>query len=360
LINAAEAGLKVQLLVMNTPEWAQKVPGHSCGPIREDQLDAFAEFLEATVARYSHKPYDVHHWELFNEPDVDPSLVLPDSGFGCWGDQDDVYYGGRYYARMLKHAYKAIKAADPNAQVILGGLLLDGPELPPATFLEGVLEGGGGEYFDILAFHAYTFFSPEHYNWGTLPGTHWIDRGGVVIGKTAFLQRILERYDYSKPIFLNEVGLAWTLPGPPSDEYRQGQADYLVKVHARGLALGLANVTWFGWRGPGWRHMALLEEDLSRTPAFYAYSTVITQLSSAEYIGPAGQEGIEGYLFRRDSDRLGVLWSKDGQVYEARFPSQQFLGATDLFGEPVPVQQAGSEVILSIRRPTYVEIQPQD
>ena len=33
--------------------------------------------------------FDVHYWELGNEPDVDPILVNSSSGFGCWGDIDD-------------------------------------------------------------------------------------------------------------------------------------------------------------------------------------------------------------------------------------------------------------------------------
>jgi hypothetical protein len=261
---------------------------------------------------------------------------------------------------MLKHAYPAIKQADPNAKVILGGLLLDGPELPPHTFLSGVLEGGGGDYFDILAFHAYTLFSPEYYNWSTLPGTHWIDWGGVVVGKTAFLRLTLERYGYNKPIFLNEVGLAWTLPGNPTDEYRQGQADYVVKVHARGLALDLANVTWFGWRGPGWRHMALLYEDLSPTPAYHAYENFIKQLGDAEYVGPTAQDGLEGYLFQRENNLVEVLWSKDGKAYEVSYAVERFSGATDLFGQPVAGQQSGGGVNLSVRRPTYVEIRHEN
>ncbi len=53
--------------------------------------------------------------------------------FGCWGDPNDkTYYGGEYYAEMLKRAYPAVKAANPQAIVLNGGLLLDcDPRYPP-------------------------------------------------------------------------------------------------------------------------------------------------------------------------------------------------------------------------------------
>ena len=37
---------------------------------------------------------------------------------------NDPYYGGGYYAEMLKIVYPQIKAADPEAQILIGGLLL--------------------------------------------------------------------------------------------------------------------------------------------------------------------------------------------------------------------------------------------
>ncbi|MCK4827856.1 hypothetical protein KA005_69650, partial [bacterium] len=163
LINAADFGLSTILIVRGTPSWAQKVPGAACGPVRQDKLADFASFLSDAVSRYSSPPFNVKFWELGNEPDVDPSLVRPNSVFGCWGDNSDPYYGGGYYAEMLKVVYPAIKAADPEAKVLIGGLLLDcdptyppeGKDCKPGKYLEGILRNGGGEYFDIVSFHGY-------------------------------------------------------------------------------------------------------------------------------------------------------------------------------------------------------------
>ena len=45
--------------------------------------------------------------------------------FGCWDDPEDAYYGGEYYAEMLKVVYPVIKEADPEAKVLFGGLLYE-------------------------------------------------------------------------------------------------------------------------------------------------------------------------------------------------------------------------------------------
>ena len=376
LINAEQTGIDVTLLVMFTPDWAQAVPGHSCGRIREDKLEAFAQFLGAAVERYSRPPHNVKYWELFNEPDVDPSLVPPESGFGCWGDQDDEHYGGGHYARMLEHAYPAIKRADPQATVILGGLLLDKPDVRSSAFLAGVLEGGGGDYFDMLAFHAYAYYNPEIYDWDTVADSKWTEWGGIVAGKTAFLRETLSSYDYAKPLLLNEAGLAWWPPEEASNAYRLAQADYVVKLYARGLALDLANVSWFGWRGPGWHQMALLNRDLSPTPAYHAFTFASDCLaggnclatgngiSGVAYIGPTNYPGIEGYAFQLEGNVLQVVWSADGKEHGVSIPSTRFLQASDLTGQPLSHEQHASShsdpahVILSVRRPVYVELSP--
>jgi len=359
LMRAAQAGIDVMLFVHSTPDWAQAIPGHSCGPIAEDSLDEFARFLQAAVARYSQPPFNVKYWELFNEPDVDPALVRPDSEFGCWGDQDDEYYGGKRFARMLESVFPAIKEADAGVQVILGGLLLDAPDTDAATFLAGVLEAGGGDYFDILAFHAYTFYSPDFYNWSTLPGGKWNDRGGVVVGKATFMRQMLDSYGYEKPIILNEAGLAWFGKEKPSEDYRQAQADYVVKLYARGLALELGHISWYGWQGPGWRHMGLLLNDLSPTPAYHAYVFAMQQLDRVEYLGPVDYPGTEGYTFRRNDGLLQVIWSADGTSYPVSVPSIRFLSAFDRLGQPVRHDLLPDGYLFDVHRPIYLLLAPE-
>src|SRR5262245_2034602 len=121
-----QAGIAPVVLVNHYPRWATtNIPYPTdCGPLSTDKFEAFAQFFRALVERYAGPEFDVHRWELGNEPDVDPRLVGPDNGYGCWGDIQDPFYGGRHYGEMLKVVGPAIKAADPSAQVWIGGLLL--------------------------------------------------------------------------------------------------------------------------------------------------------------------------------------------------------------------------------------------
>jgi hypothetical protein len=167
LRNITGKGMQTILSVRVTPSWAQQVAGYSCGPIKPEKLGAFAIFMHDLVVRYSVAPYNVKYWEIWNEEDIDRSVVPPDSPYGCWGDQNDAYFGGGYYAEMLKVVYPQIKAADPQAQVLIGGLLLDcdprpgagcavvGHDPKPSKFLEGILSNNGGPYFDGISSHAY-------------------------------------------------------------------------------------------------------------------------------------------------------------------------------------------------------------
>ena len=162
--------------------------------------------MEEAVTRYSKPPYNVKYWELGNEPDVDPANMPPNAVYGCWGNINDPYYGGGYYAELLKAIYPRIKVADPDAQVLIGGLLLDcDPTNPPidantglprnctpSRFLEGILLNGGGEFFDSVSFHAYDYYGSNlgeysNANWHS----SWNTTGPVLTAKVNYLRKLL-------------------------------------------------------------------------------------------------------------------------------------------------------------------------
>ena len=87
------AGIDPIVIVDDFPRWATIIP-NSCAAIRADKFGAFADFMRQLVQRYSVAEFNVHHWELGNEPDIDPKCVAVDNFYGCWGDIDDPYYGG--------------------------------------------------------------------------------------------------------------------------------------------------------------------------------------------------------------------------------------------------------------------------
>jgi hypothetical protein len=91
--NAAANGLKQIVIVQHAPTWAQKYAGVACGQIKEDELGGFANFMSELVRRYSIAPYMVKYWEIWNEEDIAIGTIDPNSGWGCWGDASDAYFG---------------------------------------------------------------------------------------------------------------------------------------------------------------------------------------------------------------------------------------------------------------------------
>ena len=89
---ASENGMQVIGIIRDTPDWAQKIKPYACGAISEAAIPEFAGFVQEVVKRYSVPPYNVKHWEIWNEPDIvySPELGF-NSVFGCWGDASQTY-----------------------------------------------------------------------------------------------------------------------------------------------------------------------------------------------------------------------------------------------------------------------------
>lgn len=312
---ASANNLPVIVTLESAPAWA--VPSGDCGPVLSDALPALAAFMQDVVQRYSSPPYNVHTWELWDEPDVDGEA-------GCWGIAEDYYsgYGGVYYAAMLQAVYPVIKAADPNAIVLVGGLRLDcNPNNPPGTrdctmsnFFEGILAGGGGSYLDGVSFHAADGFGIYPTAWDVAfayadPGwgAAWNTTGPVLQKKTAFIRSLLERYGAGDKLLLNTRAAIPCASCAGFSEYETARAAYVVQSFAAAKAAHLdANIwhTWLGWQNSG----------LANTQALQAFTFAHQKLGEAIYIGlvlptdVGGLPDVMGYKFDVAGQELWVLW----------------------------------------------------
>jgi hypothetical protein len=306
----AETGVKLIATVADAPDWAAESP---CAPIYSDRLDEFAQFMTDLVNRYKEPPWNIHHWELFNEPDG----TWPNGwagGLGCMG-----YYGDRY-AAMLAAAYPAIKGADPDATVLMGGVAHDwfveyeGPFY--RYFPDRVMESGGGSYFDVLNFHYFPDWHAEWERWdpasedrrfGWIPaptcgdlfdgqGTAYEAWGVDLIAKTThFRNRMATCFGLNKPVWVTELA-EHGYPNNP-DSLAQ-QARYVIRGYARGLAAGVENITWYALVTPNDSyHQGLLFDDLTPKPAFYAYKTMTAELRGYAYARTLNVPNVEGYVF---------------------------------------------------------------
>jgi hypothetical protein len=345
LIQASKSGARVILIVRGTPPWAQKAPASNCGPILSQEFAYFGEFMQELVNRYSRSPYGALYWEIGNEPDVISGQDNP--YYGCWGDPADEFYGGEYYGDMLKVVYPMMKTANPNVQVMVGGLLLDcDPENPPldlntnklkdcrpGNFLEGILRNGGGNFFDGVSFHAYDYYGGQagkfsNANWNAT----WNTTGPVQHAKVDFLKRILARFNVTGKFLINtEVSLLCDVNCDAS--FETTKAVYLVKAYASGLADGLTASIWYA-AYESWRGCGLLNVDGSPRPAGDAYRVARNSFGGARFTKDVSQGGIQAYEFQKNGRRVWVLWSIDGSSQTMPLPSAP-AKAWNTFGSPL-------------------------
>lgn len=364
LSNASKFNLTTLLVVRSTPAWAQKFSGYPCGPMKQEYFDEFANFMKDVVARYSQAPYNVLYYELWNEPDVSTNEVpTPDYPWGCWGDPNDTqYYGGAYYADMLKVVVPAMRQANPNVQVVVGGLLLYcNPNNPPSfsqciqsKYLNGILANGGGPYFEGVSYHAYDyFFRPSNINdlyngLGVFNNnkywlTAWNTTGPSLIAKTNYLKGVLSQYGASnKYLIASEIGLVCgQLESVPdtkhcdaaystSAAFQNTKAIYVVEAYTAGRYLNLKSNIWYSWWG--WSFSGLYSGSVSRyEPGYYAYdyaSGALNGATSAVELGVAPD--VKGYEFRWADRKVWVLWYVGGDPANGKLNVQVNMPSTPL------------------------------
>jgi hypothetical protein len=339
---ASANGIHLILIVRGTPSWAQKIRDSECGPIAQGNFADFGNFMYELVSRYSRPPYNVKFWEIGNEPDIayDFPGLSNDQLWGCWGDSRDPYYGGGYYAEMLKVVYPRIKEADPAARVLNGGLLLDcDPDNPPAgkncqsaRFFEGILRAGGADYFDIVSYHAYDYYKEaigkySNANWASA----WSTTGPVSIAKYNFLKRLMVAYGApNKPVMNTESALlCLEYPGAVCGGnmvFENTKAYYVGQAYASAIALGLRANLWYsllGWPG---RYSGLLDANNNPLPAYHAFVAARARLNDADYLGPitaadvGDLTGVMGFKFDRGDRIVWAVWTKDANDHTLTLP----------------------------------------
>lgn len=361
-------GIQTTVVIFGTPLWAQAYPSAYCGPIRDDALDEFARFVSDMVNRYKGAPYFINRWEIWNEPDA-PINVDPSSQFlewGCFGDYTKTtpFFGAEQYVKVLKTAYTAIKNADPDAEVVLGGLLLgcnpidhlppNDPWCPEAgTFFEGILAYGGAEFFDTLAYHSYTTWNGTTTDWD-LNQYVWKPLGGSMLGKLAFLQETMAAYNVSgKRIIMNEGSLlcndAYTDCHSTEREY--AQAVYAVRLYTRAWVHGLDAVYWYTLNGVGWRYGGLLPNN-TPTQAYLAIQQMSQRLYEGTFVADLSSAPVEAYRFRADDGSfVDIVWrTEDGDPVDWPLPANT-VQVLDMLG--TPLTSSGTSVAVSFT-PLYI------
>jgi polysaccharide biosynthesis protein PslG len=212
---AARHGIELRPYIGYTPEWASG--GGADDQVWNDppaSLQDWTDFVRRLVSAMSRHP-NVRSWEIYNEENV-----------RLWWDGTAEQYAG-----VLAAGARAVREADPDAEVLLGGLVW-----PDAEWVE---QACGGARVDVVPVHAY----PETWTPDSVDVEHYLDAGY----RHSFLPAVREHCG-DAPIWINETGFATTAGRSERD-----QANWWVRAFATFLA------------DPAVRHLGIYEiKDLPR------------------------------------------------------------------------------------------------
>lgn len=239
-------GLKLLVRLDSQPAWAGGGYPENGPP---DNLQDFADFLTALVSRYKGR---IQAYQIWNEP----NLNVP--GRSEWGGRPP---NPAEYTQMLKVAYQAIKAVDPDAIVVSAGLApttrWDDVAMPDLEFIRGMYAAGAQPYFDMLGAHGAGYKAPPEmdpaevarnpiYN-NNDPSPEQLKRIYCFRHVEDIRQVMVENGDADKQIALLEFG--WTIDPRPDSPYHWHavtdfeQGEYLVRAYQ------YAKTHWAPWIG---------------------------------------------------------------------------------------------------------------
>jgi hypothetical protein len=224
---AAEHGIRVQPFVLGTPSWLASKQARP--PLDPRASAGWTEFLSVLVKRYGTggefwqgraQRQPIKLWQIWNEP----NFVI------FWRPWPQP----RAYARLLHISARAIRSADPRAQIALAGVAPVNSGVKTWVFLRRLFRVAGVRRdFDVAAIHPYSTTLPElDYQLRKVRGA----MVGAGLG--------------SRPLLVSEMGVA-SEGDYPSVFVRglSGQADFLRTAYARLLELRrrwrIAGIDWF-------------------------------------------------------------------------------------------------------------------
>lgn len=175
-----------------TPRWLARDPQDSLMFWNDPPADfnEFGEFMFDLVTRY--KKY-IKTWELWNEPDI-----------AIYWDTEDVVE----FARFVKIGAEAVKKADPEAKVVLGGIAYR-----PDWVRQLFRDHGVSPYIDIV--NAHNYFETWSYNPTELLPAYINE-----------VHDVITMYGDKQPIWIAEIGYSTFKRGNFVSDSYTGKYDY--------------------------------------------------------------------------------------------------------------------------------------
>jgi hypothetical protein len=270
---AQKFGIKSLAVLVGTPSWARPPEcsqSEMCAPL--DSND-FARFAGQVADRYKDK--GLNHFEIWNEPNY-KDFWLPAPSIDEYKD-------------LLGPAYTAIKAVNPAAAVITGGLAAVGDEegnIAPKSFVDGLYAKSAGSAFDAIAVHPYSYPALPSYETGW---NGWQQLGPIHAAMTA-------AGDGAKKVWITEIGAPTGGSGEARTTADLGKfaydSDFMTEaaqseILADAIRLYESNGAWTGplfWyslRDKGGEntpenYFGLMRSDGSKKPAYATFQSALT------------------------------------------------------------------------------------
>jgi hypothetical protein len=198
---AVKRGIKVLATLWLTPEWANGGRSPQVAPTNPQD---YADFAGWAASYWKGR---VSAWEVWNEPDPSQSFWQGTTA---------------QYVDLLKAAYPALKAGDPNATVVLGG-----PSFNDHRWIREVYEAGAKGSFDVLSTHPYQGVADAAPETATDGNRWWFTSLPAV-------RQVMLEYGDDKPVWFTEMGWSAHANWSGVENWQRGvtdtqQGDYLVR-----------------------------------------------------------------------------------------------------------------------------------
>ena len=259
-------GLKILATLDFPPPWARRDACKDTAACPPADNALYAKFVKQAVSRYSAR--GVHYWEVWNEPNIVAWAPLPDAAD---------------YTKLLVTVSAAIRAADPHAFILMGGLAADHPSpgapfIPPYDFITTVAKAGGLKSVDGIGYHPYPDGDPAN------------SKTFLAISKSpkSIITALNEAGVPNMPIWITETGanipaLIW---GPP-DQVKPQETQQVQQVQREVDVLSsypnVASFFWFSYQDVPADHLVfgLRRGDGSYRPSFNTLQQIITDAKKA-------------------------------------------------------------------------------
>ena len=247
---AQDHGVKVLGILGFTPGWANGGNALPIYPPAADHVTDWQAYVTAVSTRYRGK---VSAWEIWNEENIDQ----------FWQPSPDA----SAYMTLVKATSPMIRAADPAAKIVMGGLAGLGSD-----FMDACLNAGIADYVDAIAYHPYVEtvgppigYAPKESLCRTL--VSWV--------RSLIAEHTAKRLE----IWITEFG--WTTYDVQPDAYPPGvsqstQASYMLRSLINYADTDVDRVIWydaFDEESNYADYFGLLHNDLTAKASYNYYRT---------------------------------------------------------------------------------------